>query len=362
MTMAEKPTTLATVTPIQQPVAIAPDRPSIIAPRTFDEALRFAKALAGSDLAPKDFRDKPDNVMIALQMGYEVGLSPMAAIQNIAVINGRPSIWGDAALAIVMAHRDYEFHKETFEGPSEARIAICEIKRRGHDLHTVRFSVADAKTGGLWKKDGPWTKYPDRMLQMRARSWAIRDKFADALRGLNIGEEVQDYQVIESTALPPNDTRKNAIKDEIDALLTSVGMNAANRMALIGTNEADLPLCLESLKTIKFVLTAQSIPVQQWPALLQKFSRNLASYASELKGKHEQKNGAAQEEPPQEQKESAAPQQGQQPADAARTGATTSSGDARPSAEPQDSLFITKEDTKPSRQPVAAGATKRFTY
>jgi hypothetical protein len=157
----------------------------------FDEAWRMASAIARSDLAPKDFRDKPENCFIAMQMGAEVGLPPMAALQNIAVVNGRPSLWGDSALAIVMVHPAYESHREFFEGTGDSKIAVCQVKRRGHELHTVKFSVADAKKADLWSKD-IWKKYPDRMLQMRARGWALRDKFADAFRGLSIAEEAMD--------------------------------------------------------------------------------------------------------------------------------------------------------------------------
>lgn len=361
--MEGKVAALATVPP--QPVAIAPERNSILnlAPRNFDEAMRFSKLLAESDLAPKDFKGKPANVLIALQMGCEVGLAPMAAIQNIAVINGRPSIWGDAALAIVMAHRDFEGIKEVFEGTGENKTAICEVKRRGHDPHITRFSVADAKKAQLWGKQGPWTNYPDRMLQMRARGWAIRDKFADALRGLNIGEEMQDAPTIEASTLPQIDPAKETLKNEIDALLTSVGLNAANRMALLSANDSDLAACRDALKTIKLVLTEQKVPVQQWPALLQKFSRNLGEYAAGLKDAHEKRqNGNGQKtetqepsEQPAEDQGSASPNQGQQSADQG-TGAATCSGDSRPAAAPQDDLFISKEDTQPKQMPTVAQA------
>lgn len=358
--MAEKTAALATV-PAPKLDAIEPQPQRLpcfsLAPRNFEEAVRFAKMLADSDLAPKDFKGKPANVMIALQMGSEVGLSPMAAIQNIAVINGRPSIWGDSALALVIAHRDYENHKEYYQGNGDDKIAIMELKRKGHDTHVVKFSVADAKKARLWGKEGPWSNFPDRMLQQRARGFALRDKFADALRGLNIREEVEDFQIIEAAALglvqvPQVDPARSALKNEINTLLTSVGMNEANRTALICANEADLSGCLESLKTIKFVLTEQRIPVQQWPALLQKQSRNLANYAAELKTKHEAKNGtgAQAQETAQAQTESAAPSPEQQPAAAERTGATNGSGDSRPAAG-QDPLFVSEEETKPAPKP-----------
>lgn len=56
-----------------------------------------------------------------------------------------------------------------------------------------KFSVKDAKRAGLWGKSGPWSTYPDRMLTMRARSWALRDEFADILKGIIAAEEAQDY-------------------------------------------------------------------------------------------------------------------------------------------------------------------------
>lgn len=339
----------------KEPRAIERVQTFSLAPRSFTEAQQFARMVAESDLAPKDFKGRPGNVLIALQMGAEVGLAPMAALQNIAVINGRPSIWGDAALAIVMAHRDYEFHNEKSEGQGDNRVAICEIKRKGHDLHTVKFSVEDAKKARLWGKEGPWTNYPNRMLQLRARGWAIRDKFSDALRGLNIGEEMQDIQVIDAEIIPASDPKKDELREEIEALLTSVGLNAANRMALISANQADLPGCLEALKTIKLVLTSQSVPVQQWPALLQKFHDNIKNYATELKAKHEAKtNGNVHTE------SAGASTSNEKPAEPSKTGPPPPSGESRPAG--QDPLFVSEEETKPKKQPVSTAPTGRFTF
>ncbi len=161
-------------------------------PTNLTEAIALSKLIAGSELAPKDFKGKPANCLIAMQMGAEVGLAPMQALQNIAVISGRPSLWGDAALGVVQVHPDYEWHKEFKEGLGETLQAVFQIKRKGHDMYQVVFSVADAKKALLWNKQGPWQTNPGRMLQMRARGFGLRDKFADALRGLSIAEEVMD--------------------------------------------------------------------------------------------------------------------------------------------------------------------------
>jgi hypothetical protein len=162
-----------------------------LTPTTFAEAERFAKLVADSELAPKDYRGKPGNVLVAMQMGAELGLSPMQALQNIAVINGRPSVWGDAMLALCQAHPDFEDLEETDDGNQ----AVCKVRRRGRSVVTGTFSMADAKKANLDSKQGPWTQYPRRMRQMRARGFALRDAFADVLRGLIAAEEAADLPV-----------------------------------------------------------------------------------------------------------------------------------------------------------------------
>lgn len=161
-----------------------------LAPRNLDEAFRLADMLAQSDMVPKDFKGKPGNVMIAMQWGMEVGLKPLQALQNIAVINGRPSMWGDAVLALVRASPLCEYVLEDFDAHGAA---VCRAKRRGEPEQVRTFSDTDAKTAGLFGKQGPWMTSPKRMKQMRARSFALRDVFTDVLKGMDIAEVVMDY-------------------------------------------------------------------------------------------------------------------------------------------------------------------------
>ena len=159
-----------------------------LAPQSLDEAFRFADMLATSDLVPKDFQRKPGNILVAMQWGAEVGLKPLQALQNIAVINGRPSLWGDAVIALVRSSPACEYVIEEEDGDA----AVCRVKRRGEPEQVRTFSMADAKTAGLAGKAGPWTQYPRRMRQMRARAFALRDVFPDVLKGLPVAEELID--------------------------------------------------------------------------------------------------------------------------------------------------------------------------
>lgn len=177
------------------------NNPLLLVPQSLEQLQTVAQMIAKSDLAPKDYKGRPDNVAVAIAMGMELGVSPMQAIQGIAVINGRPSVWGDLMMALCRAHPDCDGIDESLEYDNAGNVvaAVCRASRAGH-VQERRFSVEDAKRAGLWTKDGPWKQYPHRMLQMRARAFCLRDVFADALRGLASAEEAADTPVEE---LPP---------------------------------------------------------------------------------------------------------------------------------------------------------------
>jgi hypothetical protein len=187
------PAVSSAATPVTAPLITLPT-PCTLAPANFTELVEFAKIAARSQFVPKDYRNHPEDILLAVQLGSEVGLRPMQALQNIAVINGRPAVWGDALPGLCKASHVYEDLIETFEREDDPDflVAVCTAKRRGSTPVTARFSVIDAKRAGLWTKPGPWQTYPRRMLQMRARSFALRDTFPDVLKGLISVEEALD--------------------------------------------------------------------------------------------------------------------------------------------------------------------------
>jgi hypothetical protein len=177
--------------------------PRAIVPQDFDQVWRLALAIEASRLAPKDM-DKAEQIAVAIMHGLEIGLPPMQSVQRIAVINGRPTLWGDAVLAVVRASGVMEWIKEWFEGEGETLVALCETKRRG-DPEPVRrtFSFADAKAAGLIGKKGPWQEYRPRMMQMRARAFLLRDVYPDALGGFYMREEIEDERAEEARDVTP---------------------------------------------------------------------------------------------------------------------------------------------------------------
>ena len=155
------------------------------------EAWEIAEIISKSPLCPKAFQGKPGDVLVCLQFGQEVGLAPLQSLHSIGVINGKPALYGDGALSVCRIRHDWEYMQETFDDVTMT--ATCIVKRRGEPECIRNFSKSDAQTAGLWGSTLPWKNYPKRMLQMRSRGFALRDTFADALRGLITENEAKDY-------------------------------------------------------------------------------------------------------------------------------------------------------------------------
>ncbi|QDP51564.1 MAG: putative recombination protein [Prokaryotic dsDNA virus sp.] len=197
---------------------------SILEPTNLGEAMEFAKMISSSEMnmVPQNYRGKPNDILIAMQWGYEIGLAPMQALQGIAVINGKPSIYGDALLGLVRKDPRCMGIEEKIEGENETMKAICILKRKHIDgsieLIKREFSVKMAQRARLWGKQGPWTQYPERMLQHRARGNCIRDAFPDVIKGIITAEEARDYppenQSPMKTVQVAEDTPSPMITDE----------------------------------------------------------------------------------------------------------------------------------------------------
>ncbi|RVT93734.1 hypothetical protein [Sphingomonas crocodyli] len=190
----------------QQRVELVATEGGYIVPRSMDEAYRYAVAVVHAKLAPDSYGNEPDKVMLGIAAAMEAGLPPLYGLRQIAIIQGRPTIWGDAAIALVQS-------KNLLTGNTKEKIGtipapgtpinewaddygfrVSLSRRHQTDPYVGEFTVGDAKRAKLWMntRKVPWIEHPDRMLFNRARGWALRDGFADALAGLALREEVED--------------------------------------------------------------------------------------------------------------------------------------------------------------------------
>lgn len=188
--------------------------PAII-PQNSEDFKRLADLLVHCEAVPKSYGTgdaAKKKALIAILKGAELGWTPMVAVQSLYVVNNVPTLYGDGVMALVRGSGHLEFCKEWIDGEGDEMTAYCQVKRKGEPEPVVRmFSKADAAKAGLLGKPGPWQQYPKRMLQMRARSLAMRDVFADVLMGVKIREEVEDYER-EETPAPKVDPFANKVE------------------------------------------------------------------------------------------------------------------------------------------------------
>ncbi|WP_260581131.1 hypothetical protein [Sphingopyxis sp. PET50] len=206
-------------------------------PTDVDQAYRMAQALARSSMTPKSYGNDPDKIFVGIIAGAEVGLAPFMALQSIAVIGNNPAIWGDGALALVQGSGLLIDMEETDDGNE----ATCRLVRKGRETPIIRtFSMEDAKKAGLAGKQGPWTQYPQRMRQMRARAWAMRDGFADVLKGIGIAEEVKDFAVVEGGEVAAQPLTRAMLQQQAEEVEPADTLTPDNPTAAEGRDDTDM--------------------------------------------------------------------------------------------------------------------------
>lgn len=169
------------------------------------QALKMAQYIAQSGLCPSSYKNKPQDVLVAAAMGNQLGLDVFASMQGIAIVNGRPSLWGDVLRSLILAHPKLENIEESYEGEGDALTAVCVITRKGMSPYSATFSVQDAKDAGLWGRN-TWKNFSRDMLLNRAFGRAARRRFADALNGIGVADEMED-------AAPQHNSRKQVAQE-----------------------------------------------------------------------------------------------------------------------------------------------------
>jgi hypothetical protein len=159
-------------------------------PADMDAKFRLAETMLKSGLCPQNDK-RPltvEQVFIMLQLGDELGVAPMQAVQGIAVVHGRPSVMYQLMLAVVQGSGKLEsYREETTEESS-----TVTVKRRGFaDPVVFTFSMQDAVRAQLLSNP-TWKKYPRDMLRNRAGGRALKIAFADVLAGVALEDEAED--------------------------------------------------------------------------------------------------------------------------------------------------------------------------
>jgi len=202
--------------------------------KTLDDMWQFAAIAVKSNVMPKG--DTKEDIFIKLEYGAELGLAPMQSLQNIAVINGRPALWGDAVPGVVEASGKQEYGYPSKIGQRNPDGSYPDTygykyttKRQGRAEYSYEYTVKDAKQAKLWSKDGTWTFYPDRMLLNRARTFCVRDVYPDILKGIITIDEASDIINAEYTVEEPKSQTEKLANLIVPKLKTEETIKSVNK-------------------------------------------------------------------------------------------------------------------------------------
>ena len=233
-----KPNALATIKAGNRGVQLA----------TVADMREIAAIMVQSGMCPDGY-ETPAQVFVGLQSGAEMGLKPMQALNSIAIIHGKPYLWGDAALAMVKQCGLLTNFRESVEGVGDAMIATVKSEREDKFRVETTFSVDDAKTAGLWGKTGSWKTHPKRMLKYKARAFNLRDNFPDILKGMHLQEEMVGEEDIAHEPLekptcdvaPRDERRKKVVSQDSPPLEKPVEDVPPNASAGVFESKTEAP-------------------------------------------------------------------------------------------------------------------------
>lgn len=206
-------------------------------PQTFNEQMRFAEVVSqAKGMLPRAYEGNPANVLVAIQYGASLGIEPMAALQNIDVIQGTPTLSAKAVAAMVRANG----HKLWMSEDEQNMSATCTIVRNDDKEHpvTVTRDKAWAQRMGLLTKDN-YKKQPTTMLMWRAVTACANRACPELFLGLGGAytadelHDMDDMAPVEATVVEDDDAWPQSKLDliaRIDNIIESVvGTNHANR-------------------------------------------------------------------------------------------------------------------------------------
>lgn len=188
--MSDQPQNLApssSVALVPMPAGQPVRSPLAFEPASFDDAWRMSQLLAQSQLLPKHLRGKPHDVMVTITYGHELGLSPMQAMLGVYVVEGKPGVSAQIAVALVKRRRDLCEYFRLIE--STEKVARYVTKRVGDQEVPMSFSWDEAVKAELVNKDN-WRRYPAAMLRNRCSMHLARDVYPDLVANIYDTDEV----------------------------------------------------------------------------------------------------------------------------------------------------------------------------
>ena len=184
---------------------------------SFQNIFNIGKMFASSNLVPENYRNKPMDCTIAVDMANRMGVSPMMVMQNLYVVKGKPTWSGQACMSMIRGSKEFKNVRPIYTGERNTDTWGCyiqaEYRDTGEKIKGTEVTIAMAKQEGWYsKKDkygnetSKWQSIPEQMLAYRAAAFFARVYIPNSLMGVYVEGESEDISKPEAEAYNPFDT------------------------------------------------------------------------------------------------------------------------------------------------------------
>lgn len=200
----ENPTPEETEMPeAQEPVALSVAVPTAVTmwndAKKMNQAFKMARFLSTSAFVPDQYRNAPENCIIAIDIANRMGIAPLMVMQSLYVVKGKPSWSGSFCAAAINGSGRFTPLEYVFVGepgqPTYGCYATAVRASNGVRCFSDTITMAMAAAEGWLNKPGSkWKTMPVQMMMYRAAAFFARAHCSDILLGLPTYEEVQDVK------------------------------------------------------------------------------------------------------------------------------------------------------------------------
>lgn len=163
----------------------------------FNKLFKIASVISKTQLVPDNYRNRPEDCTIAIDIANRNGMSPLSVMQNLYVVKGKPTWSGQACIAMLKASPEFEHVKPVMVGERNTDEWGCYFeavdKYDGKIIKGSLITIKMAKDEGWYAKTGSkWQTMPEQMLQYRAAAFFARIYMPNALMGYKVEGEAED--------------------------------------------------------------------------------------------------------------------------------------------------------------------------
>ena len=164
--------------------------------QAFNNLFKIGNVLSKTQLVPDNYRNKPEDCTIAIDIANRSGMSPLSVMQNLYVVKGKPQWSGQACIAMICASKEFEHVKPVMVGERGTDDWGCYFKAvdksDGEVVTGTLVTIKMAKDDGWYDKPGSkWKSMPEQMLQYRAAAFFARVHMPNTLMGFQVEGEVE---------------------------------------------------------------------------------------------------------------------------------------------------------------------------